>query len=235
MAPHSVHATCHEKDRKGPRFCREIVAHAGGAAQPMHDRAHGARQWAVACVGETMDPFEQLSAEHALIQAVVEAFEETVESVAKGESIERAELDQFLSFFRDFVDLGHHDKEETVFLPALVRSGFRWEEGAIARIHQEHDQERSLLRSLSHAAGQDSEWSDDLRRRFAALARELIAFQRAHIEHEEWLLFPEAKKRLPPGVAEQVAQEFARLDAERGSGALWRLGEEIISRHRRAD
>jgi hemerythrin-like domain-containing protein len=162
-----------------------------------------------------MDAFEHLIVEHRLITQVLDAFEQYVARVSRGDPLERADLERFVLFFREYVDLGHHDKEETILLPALVHNGFHWDDGPLLRVRREHDQERYLVRSLRHATLQLGDWDGEGRRRFVAMARELLDFQRAHIEHEEQQLFPEARRRLPQRLALQLAQDFDRLDGER--------------------
>ncbi len=166
-----------------------------------------------------MDAFEHLMKEHQLIRRVLDAFDQYVQRVDGGGRLERTDLERFVLFFREYVDLGHHDKEETILFPALVRNGLHWDDGPVARVRRDHDQERYLMRSLRHAALQVGDWSDDGRRHFVAVARELIGFQRDHIELEERTLFPEAKRRLPAAASAQVAEEFARVDAQRGGDA----------------
>jgi hemerythrin-like domain-containing protein len=162
-----------------------------------------------------MNAFEQLIEEHRLIAQVLDAFEQYVTRVASGEALERADLERFVLFFREYVDLGHHDKEETILMPALVHNGFHWDDGPVLKMRTDHDQERYLQRSLRDAALQIGDWSDEGRRRFVAMARELIEFQRAHIALEERTIFPEARRRIPARVAEQIGHEFARLDSIR--------------------
>lgn len=185
-----------------------------------------------------MDALEHLSEEHRLITTALDAFEQYVERAERGEPVDRDDLEQFVVFFREYVDLSHHDKEESILLPALVRVGFHWDDGALLRVRREHDQERYLARSLRHVALQVTEWSADDRRRFISVARELIAFQRAHIDREERLLFPSARARLSDEMNQQIADDFSRLDQERlGDAApprLRALVDRLIGSYRRA-
>jgi hemerythrin-like domain-containing protein len=112
-----------------------------------------------------------------------------------------------------------------------------WDDSPIARIRRDHDLERYLMRSLRHAALQAEDWSSYDREHFLAVARELIAFSRAHAEAEERLLFPEAKRRLSGAARESLAADFARLDAQRGDDgspeALRALGQALITSYGR--
>jgi hemerythrin-like domain-containing protein len=157
-----------------------------------------------------MDPFDLLSEEHRLIAAATDAFEGYVACVELEDAVDREDLRGFVQFFGDFVELGHHDKEESILLPALVKHGFSWDDGPLAVIRKEHSQERYLLAVLSHAAHQSDEWDAEARRRFISFAREFIRFLRAHMEHEEARLFPAGRK----GLSEQTSSAISRLFVE---------------------
>jgi hemerythrin-like domain-containing protein len=151
--------------------------------------------------------------------------------------VDRADLERFVTFFREFVDLGHHDKEETILVPALVRHGFHWDDGPVAWMRREHDQERYLMRSLRHAALQKASWSEEARRHWLIVAREFISFLRSHTAREEQQLFPEAARRLPDTAKQALARDFEALDAQRVGDAppapLRALGAELTSRYAR--
>jgi len=179
-----------------------------------------------------MTPIEHLVEEHRMIGHVVDAFAKYVERIEKGLAPPRADLERFVRFFREFADLGHHDKEETLLLPALVQAGMDWDSGPLQRIRRDHDLERYLMRSLRHAALQSEDWSGDDRMHLLAIAQELIAFIRAHAECEETLVFPEAERRLSATVSQRLASDFVRFDAERtkdGAAPMLRaLGQALI-------
>jgi hemerythrin-like domain-containing protein len=179
-----------------------------------------------------MNAIQHLLEEHRMIAHVVDAFEKYVERIEKGPAPPRADLERFVRFFREFIDLGHHDKEETLLLPAVVQAGMAWDSAPLQRIRRDHDLERYLMRSLRHAALQSEDWSGEDRMHLLAIARELIAFARAHAECEELLVFPEAERRLPAAVSERLALDFSRFDAERtkdgAAPMLQALGQTLI-------
>jgi hemerythrin-like domain-containing protein len=181
-----------------------------------------------------MDAFDHLIEEHRLIVRVLGAFENYIALVADGSAPPRSDLERFVGFLCDFVDLGHHDKEETVLIPALVRRGLAWDDDDLSTIRRDHDVERYLFQTLRHAALRDGDWSAEDRRRFSAVARELVQFLRAHAEREERLLFAPGRRRLSDAEVLRLGRELERVDAERGGQAELRmLGEELIRAYER--
>lgn len=157
------------------------------------------------------DPFAILSDEHLRIARVLNALEQLVKVADAGDDPAREDVDACVRVFREFVDLGHHEKEETILFPALSAAGVDWESAPLARIREEHRQERYLLRSLRHAARQQTAWSVDDRKRFVSIGRAFLELQRAHIAHEEQV-FPMLQARLTPEARDAASDAFARLD-----------------------
>ena len=180
------------------------------------------------------NPLHNLQHEHTQIIAVLGALGAYVERMESTEEASREDLERFVAYFRDLVDYRHHDKEEGILLPTLVRNGFGWDDNPIATIRRDHDHERYLVRVLRHAAQQLGSWSAEERRHVASIARELGVFLRAHIQREETLLHPAAIARLRPETKEQLARDLERFDAEDSPGeraTLGHIAEDLVARY----
>jgi hemerythrin-like domain-containing protein len=164
-----------------------------------------------------VDPFTYLGEEHKQIQAMLDVLEALAEAVQKGAAWEREDLDAVIDYFREFGDLSHHDKEETILVPALIEAELSWYDGPLAELRREHRQERYLLRSIRHLAHQSAHWSKDDRAHFASLAREFVTFLRGHVEKEDTVLFPLAQQKLSAEKQAQLVTEFRKLDSELGA------------------
>jgi hemerythrin-like domain-containing protein len=169
---------------------------------------------------------DDFSEEHQLIAGVVTAFAAYVDALEVGGELERADLPRFVTFFRDFCDLAHHEKEEGLLIPAMVRNGCSFDDGPVERVHKEHEHERSLMSSLRQAALQRDPWSADARRRVVIMGRAYVDFMREHIRLEEQELFPRADKCLPPDVAAELTLALRKFDAEldQQGERTWLLG-----------
>jgi hemerythrin-like domain-containing protein len=130
----------------------------------------------------------------------------------QGLAFERAELQQFARFFKDFADCVHHEKEEAVLLPFLSRHGYPWSQGPLAEVRSAHRQERYLIDVLCHAASCDDAWNPDDRRRIMATVVALAEFQRDHLLMENTLLFPSIMQRASAGELEALRAELAAFD-----------------------
>jgi hemerythrin-like domain-containing protein len=161
-----------------------------------------------------MDPFEYLGNEHRRLTEMADVLEVMTEQAARGSELDRADLAVLVDYFREFGDLGHHDKEENLLVPALIRAQLDWYDGPLADMRREHRQERYLMRALRNLAYQRDAWSPDGRARFVALAREFTAFQRAHMTMENEVLFPLARQNLSADQQAQLLADFQKFDQE---------------------
>ncbi len=185
-----------------------------------------------------IDLFETLYAEHRFINQVLGAFESYAEAVEAGRPFERHELNRFVFFLSQYAELGHHHKEEHVLIPALVGSGFAAPGGPLEFIRDQHRHERRLMRRLRRTAAQKEPWGAEHRKEVVATVRELVQFERTHMEKENTLLFPEAIRHLHGEPRQRASQQLLEMQVawdEDGYAAWLReLGEELIADHPRA-
>lgn len=160
-----------------------------------------------------MSGTENLIEEHRLIASVLDAFDVFVDAVERESAYDHHDLVRFVTFFREYADLVHHEKEEGLILPALASAGFDWDTGLLAEVRRDHNQERYLIRSLRHAAMQKERWSREDQRHFASIARTFTEFVRKHVEKEEAILFPALRERVSPEARSELARRVAQFDA----------------------
>jgi hemerythrin-like domain-containing protein len=174
--------------------------------------------------------FSRLEHEHRAIRDAFGAFAEFLSRARRGEA-DVHDLPRFVLFFREYVDLIHHDREERLLLPALVRHDFGAGAGPLAHVRDQHAREGELLHALmaqtfrrGGAAPSDPE--------LLHAAEALIAFEGNHIEQEERHLYPVARQLLR-NEETRLATDLARFDAERDvygrSAWLERLLGELLS------
>jgi hemerythrin-like domain-containing protein len=162
-----------------------------------------------------MDIFETLVDDHRLIQRVIKAFECFITETESEGAWDLTELNRFAVFFREFVDLLHHDREELVLFPAMGQLGYAPSGAPIAHIRDQHRRERGLVVQLQRAAVKarapgvlEHGW-------LVKAARELIAFERQHMKAENELLYPSVQKEFAgKTLADVVARLSSRAEAE---------------------
>lgn len=182
-----------------------------------------------------MSACEQYSKEHEVIASVVKAFGHYIEALERDDTVERQDLARFVTFFRDFADLGHHAKEEDILIPAMVRNGCDFNDGPVAKVKAEHEHERYLTTSLFQAAMQRDPWSRDARRHVSSIGQAYLEFMRGHIAMEEQELLPRANQCLTAAAQADVLREIRQFDKawnERGEyDWLRQLAAELVQRY----
>ena len=173
-----------------------------------------------------MTGVERLFDEHPVILRVVDALAKYVQELDSDAGENRCELVRLMTFFREYADLIHHEKEEGILLPALVRAGVRWESGVIADIRKEHELERTMLQSLRHASLQSSVWSIVDRQRVVDVCRRFIDYMRQHVALETETLWPLIGDKLDETNRAELDADLDRFDARvTASGELEMLTE----------
>jgi hemerythrin-like domain-containing protein len=182
-----------------------------------------------------MQFMDSLEAEHRLIDAVTRGLE-TFARTLDGSAESLHEIIRFMTFLRGYVDGYHHEREETVLIPALVAAGFNADVGPVAHLRDQHREEGRLLLRFETTACARMPWDASTARAIADAALALIAFSRAHMEKEQTLLFPVARRDLQTTALatelETLVQRFEHRRAARWDVPwLEQLGEALAVAH----
>jgi hemerythrin-like domain-containing protein len=137
-----------------------------------------------------MKAVESLILEHQLIARLADALETYAQQTGEGRPPDAAHLRLFAAAFTDFAECIHHEKEESILLPMLVRHGVRWDTGALPCVRRDHRQETYLIEVLRQAGERAVSWHAEERRHIAAAAQALVDSQRHHHALETSALFP---------------------------------------------
>lgn len=137
-----------------------------------------------------------LSEEHALILRALACFERYAEQVRVGGKLDPRIGRHFVRLFREFGDVEHHLKEEEILFPWLEEHGLPHEVGPLAVLREEHELARDLRLALSLTmdALREDPRDAETRLRFHALAGRFVELARAHVEKEETVLLPLARR-----------------------------------------
>lgn len=180
-----------------------------------------------------MKAIETLIREHQSIGRLVDALEAYARRIKQVRGGDASDLAEFAAVFTEFAECLHHEKEESILLPALARSGVRWEVGALPAVRREHRQEAYLIDVLRQAGERAYSWNAEDRRHIAAAAQALVEFQRSHHALESSELFPLVPRQLgEPQLSElQAALElFDQRHEQRRSTALERM-DVLVARY----
>ncbi|MEZ4234151.1 MAG: hemerythrin domain-containing protein [Polyangiaceae bacterium] len=170
--------------------------------------------------------------EHRLILRVTDAFENYLKQLPTDSAEVRQDLHRFVTFYREFVDLVHHEKEEAVLMPAMVKAGCDWDSADFEHLRKDHNQERYLMRVIRQAAAQRGLWTGEDLRHLKSVGQELVDFMRAHVDLENSKIYPVAMELLQGERGEQLTEAFQDFERARRShghdGFLNELAEELV-------
>lgn len=155
-----------------------------------------------------MRPTERLSADHRLIEQVLDCLDRLSSQCASrlALDVERAHL--ALRFLGEFADRLHHGKEEKLLFPMMHRRGIPENVGPIAVMLNEHDLGRAEMARMRTALLKHDA------RDFATAAGSYVEILRDHIGKEDGVLFPMAEERFNDEDRRTLEQDFERADRE---------------------
>ncbi len=187
-----------------------------------------------------MSVFDRLAAEHARIEAVGGALDAFADRMVAAGGVDLHELVRFVTFFRGYAEGLHHQREESVLLPALALAGFAPDSAPLGFIRDQHRQEERLLFDVGKVVSAKAPWSPEQLVRMAEALHAFVTFERGHMQKERELLLPHAAQQV--GHNQVFADELTRLEArfERARVPAWdvswleSLAGELVEAHPQA-
>ncbi|MDD5627660.1 MAG: hemerythrin domain-containing protein [Elusimicrobia bacterium] len=163
-----------------------------------------------------------LEEEHHAIEKVIACAAALADNPAEGPDQEV--LGRIIRFMRDYVENCHHEKEERILFPLLVRKGVPVTGCPLGALTHEHESGRKLVAQLTLAA--DSPASAPRRRESLLEAlRGLVALYPGHIWKENFLLFPMTDKLLSAEEQKSLLERFEAVEERIGRENHHRLEE----------
>ena len=142
--------------------------------------------------------------EHQNIEKLLLVLEHELEIFDRGARPDYEILQTIIHYFQDYPESCHHPKEEMIFETLKAR-----DPAAAKRfgdVEAEHEVETRRLRSFARAVDNVLADQEFLRESFHLAVHDFIEHQRQHLQKEELLLFPAAKKAL-------LRADWAAIDA----------------------
>ncbi len=164
-----------------------------------------------------IDTFQE---EHVLIDEVLGSFRAYVDALIAG-TANPADGKRYVAFFTDFAGSFHHDREERVFLEALVtEADLPRERGPVHAILAEHAEMEEWLREMTPLLDRAPSSDDDHTRLHEMAVRYSQALWR-HIDAENSVLYTEGTERLRRnGIRELPDRPMNEAEAAAREGAL---------------
>jgi len=161
-----------------------------------------------------MTPTEELKNEHQVILKVLRATRGELEKAVREGRVDRAYFEKAIDFFRSFADRCHHAKEERHLFAKLVEHGLSAESGPVAAMLNEHERGRAWVWASARALPDAAAGKADALRVFSENLSFYIRMLEAHIDKEDYVLYPLADRLLTAEEQAQLSADFARVEKE---------------------
>lgn len=166
---------------------------------------------------------DALRTEHILIETVLGSMRTWADLAAAG-SAPISDGRRFMTFFRVFAGAFHHEREEVVLFPALIRdAGLPADRGPIAVILDDHRRMAAILNGIDAVLAHDASRDGDLGE-LRELAKRYSHELWAHIDAENSVLLPESEERL----RQNGIRELPCREPDENESAAARTGEELL-------
>lgn len=164
-----------------------------------------------------MRSIDVIAAEHGLVGALLECLRALVQEARLRGRLDARAAHALLHLFEEFVDWSHQDKEELHLFPAMRARATPAEEERLARLFEEHAEERRRLVGMHlHLAGA-CRGRDASLERFTGNALLYLRLQRTHLAEENLYVLPLAEMLLTPEDDQRILRGFRRIDARFGA------------------
>jgi hemerythrin-like domain-containing protein len=159
-----------------------------------------------------MRPTEVLTAEHRVIEQVLDCLERIVQSCRSTGRVDQDAAHKALDFFRNFADRCHHGKEEVHLFPAMEAQGFPRQGGPTGVMLTEHEQGRAAVQGMARSLEEAETGRADAARQFADYGEAYIDLLRQHIDKEDHCLFPMADEALSSEDQKSLLEAFEKVE-----------------------
>ncbi len=159
-----------------------------------------------------MTPTAILRQEHEHIMIMLRIMNKVCDQFQSGERIRPDDLTSIIDFLRNFADRCHHAKEEKLLFPALERVGVLRDSGPIGVMLYEHEQGRSLVRSMDDTVQRYSKGEVTMESAFVANSTRYAELLTNHIAKEENVLFTIADQKLDESEKTNLLAGFEEIE-----------------------
>lgn len=182
-----------------------------------------------------MKPTELLSAEHRVIEQVLDCLAGIVAKCRKEGRLDAQPARDAVDFFRTFADRCHHAKEEAHLFPAMEAKGFSREAGPTGVMLHEHELGRSHVRAMAAAIDAAAAGDREAVARFSNHALAYIDLLREHIQKEDHCLFAMADQAFDEEDQQRLIEIFDKVESEEmGEGThqkYLKIADELADRY----
>ena len=172
---------------------------------------------------EVMTAIEQMTKEHQLIKAVINSLQGDTKALDDSKPLDTAKLRQAVEFLRVYADKRHHEREEAIFFPLLVKLGVPPQGCPLGGLAKDHERGRDMVTVLEEQISRYEQNPSDARAKLAEALKEIVTMYRHHLWMEDSMVFPMADNLVTDEHDRELQQKFAELDTKLGEDTVARM------------
>jgi hemerythrin-like domain-containing protein len=165
----------------------------------------------------------QMTAEHRHIETVIRSLQDAVTALENRQRLNVGKLRSVVEFLRVYADQRHHQREEALFFPILVKRGVSPQGCPIGGLNREHENGRALVSALDEQITLYEQHRTGANETLRQTLQEIIKLYRHHLWMEDAMVFPMAEKLISEGDNRELMIKFADLDRAIGPEVVARL------------
>ena len=164
-----------------------------------------------------------MTLEHRHIETVIKSLRSAAAALERRRRLDVQKLRNVVEFLQIYADQRHHQREEALFFPVLVKRGVPSQGCPISGLNHEHEKGRALIWTLEESITfyeQQRPGADiELRQALQAIAD----LYEKHLWMEDAMVFPLAQKLVTAADNRELKKQFADLDQKIGLETIQRL------------
>jgi hemerythrin-like domain-containing protein len=175
-----------------------------------------------------MNVLQSLVHEHRLIRQYLDNLAFAVERLEHGERPPKEFFENAVLFAREFVDRYHHFKEEHQMFVMLAQKAKGKHDAPIDALRYQHERGRTIVNAIAEAIEGYHRGNE---RAILAMLESTAAFGallRQHINREDSVFYPMAKKELSKEDQERLREEFQRANEKAGLDCFERNEDRVM-------
>jgi hemerythrin-like domain-containing protein len=166
---------------------------------------------------------KQMTVEHRYIEIVIKSLRDAAAALDQRRRLNVQKLRSVVEFLRIYADQRHHQREETMFFPVLVKRGVPPQGCPIGGLNHEHEKGRALVSTLDGSITLYEQQQPGVDIALRQTLQAITDLYEKHLWMEDAMVFPMAQKLITPSDNKDLKQQFADLDRKIGLETIQRL------------
>ncbi|MDE3100458.1 MAG: hemerythrin domain-containing protein [Verrucomicrobiota bacterium] len=165
----------------------------------------------------------QMTAEHRHIETVIKSLQDAVAALGNWQRLNVEKLRNVVEFLRVYADRRHHQREEALFFPVLIKRGVPPQGCPIGGLNHEHEKGRALVSAFEEQITSYEQHRTGANEALRQTLQDIIRLYRHHLWMEDAMVFPMAERLISEDDNRELMIKFSDLDRTIGPEVVARL------------